>query len=57
MKNAPVKVREIVFALRDGLQNSLKTKLLGLYLYGSLAYDCFNFEMSDIESVSNRPSL
>lgn len=51
-KNAPAKVREIVFALRDGLQNTLGDKLLGLYLYGSLAYDCFNSEMSDIDFVA-----
>lgn len=51
-KNAPVKIREIVFALRDGLQNTLGDKLLGLYLYGSLAYDCFNPEMSDIDFIA-----
>ncbi|MDH5413186.1 MAG: DUF4111 domain-containing protein [Flavobacteriaceae bacterium] len=51
-KNAPAKVREIVFALRDGLQNTLRDKLIGLYLYGSLAYDCFNSEISDIDFVA-----
>ena len=50
-ENAPAEVREIVFALRDGLQNTINDKLLGLYLYGSLAYDCFNPEISDIDFV------
>ncbi|WP_299523713.1 aminoglycoside adenylyltransferase domain-containing protein [Winogradskyella sp.] len=50
-KNTPAKVREIVFALRDGLQNTINDKLIGLYLYGSLAYDCFNPEISDIDFV------
>lgn len=48
-ENAPTKVREIVFALRDGLNDTLREKLLGLYLYGSLAYGCFNPETSDID--------
>ena len=50
-ENAPARVREIVFAFRDGLQNTLRDKLLGLYLYGSLAYGCFNSETSDIDFV------
>ncbi|MEM9674070.1 MAG: aminoglycoside adenylyltransferase domain-containing protein [Bacteroidota bacterium] len=50
-ENAPAKVREIIFSLRDGLQNTLSDKLLGLYLYGSLAYGCFNSETSDIDFV------
>lgn len=50
-ENAPAKVREVVFALRDGLKNTFNDKLLGLYLYGSLAYDCFNPEISDIDFV------
>lgn len=50
-ENAPAKVREIVFNLRDGLQKTLTDKLLGLYLYGSLAYGCFNPEMSDIDFI------
>lgn len=50
-KKAPAKVREIVFDLRDGLQNTINDKLIGFYLYGSLTYDCFNPEISDIDFV------
>ena len=50
-ENAPAEVRDIVFDLRDGLQNTLNGRLIGLYLYGSLAYDCFNPETSDIDFV------
>jgi streptomycin 3"-adenylyltransferase len=50
-KNAPAEVRNIVLSLKDGLQTTLNDKLIGLYLHGSLAYDCFNPEISDIDFV------
>lgn len=51
-ESAPANVREIVFSLRDGLQEIFGDKLLGLYLYGSLSYDCFNPKSSDIDFVA-----
>jgi streptomycin 3"-adenylyltransferase len=50
-KNAPAEVKDIVLSLKDGLQTTLNNKLIGLYLYGSLAYDCFNPEISDLDFV------
>lgn len=51
LENAPSGVKDIIFALKDGLQKTLKDKLIGLYLYGSLAYECFNPAISDIDFV------
>jgi streptomycin 3"-adenylyltransferase len=50
-RNAPAEVKGMVRSLKDGLQTTLNGKLIGLYLYGSLAYDCFNPEISDIDFV------
>ena len=50
-KNAPTEVRKLVFELSKGLQKAINDKLLGLYLYGSLAYNCFNPKISDIDFV------
>lgn len=50
-ENAPAAVRDIVLSLKDGLQNTLSDKLIGLYLYGSLTYNCFNPEISDIDFI------
>lgn len=47
--NCPEHIREFVKGIIANFQNILKDNMVGLYLHGSLAMDCFNPLVSDVD--------
>jgi predicted nucleotidyltransferase len=56
-KEAPAELREQVRALQAGLADVLGDSIVGIYVHGSLALDCFNPARSDADliAVVSRP--
>jgi streptomycin 3"-adenylyltransferase len=50
-EKAPKFVREVLSETLSGVHSILGDNLVGIYLYGSLAMECFNPESSDIDVV------
>src|SRR5258708_22009300 len=42
-------INELLASLLANIQNILETKLIGLYLYGSLVWGDFDYDISDID--------
>jgi len=50
-KNTPSFVRKVLREMLSSLHSILQDNLIGIYLYGSLAMECFNLESSDIDII------
>jgi len=50
-KNIPKLVREVLSETLSGVHSVLRENLIGIYLYGSLAMECFNPKSSDIDII------
>ena len=60
MEEALVRVTEILEQIKTSYQEILKDNLTGIYVHGSIAFGCFNWEKSDIDFlvvVKHAPSL
>jgi len=49
LKNCPEEIKTQITDLKDGLKESLNDRLIGIYLHGSLAMNCFNPLRSDLD--------
>jgi len=47
--SAPQNIIELLTELSSNLQKILKDNLVGIYVHGSLAMNCFNYQTSDID--------
>jgi len=50
-KNAPMSVRKVLREILSTVQSIIQDNLIGLYLHGSLAMDCYNPRSSDIDII------
>ena len=50
-KNCPPEIKKQITDLTDGLKQTLGDRLVGVYLHGSLALNCFNPLRSDIDLI------
>lgn len=50
-ENTPKAVRKVLRETLSVVQSTVQGNLIGLYLYGSLAMDCFNPRSSDIDTI------
>lgn len=54
------RVKNILNNITSSCQNILKENLIGVYIHGSIAFDCFNWDKSDIDFIivtKETPSL
>ncbi len=50
-ENTPKAVRKVLRETLSFVQSTIQGNLIGLYLYGSLAMDCYNPRSSDIDII------
>jgi predicted nucleotidyltransferase len=50
-KNTPKSVRKVLSETLSGVHSILRDNLIGIYLYGSLAMECFNPKSSDLDVI------
>jgi streptomycin 3"-adenylyltransferase len=50
-KNTPKSVRRVLREILSAVQSIIQDNLIGLYLHGSLAMDCYNPRSSDIDII------
>jgi len=50
--SCPVSIKELIKSILENFLDTLSNNLLGLYLHGSLAMDCFNPLISDVDLLA-----
>lgn len=49
MTNIPNSIKEILNQIKEGYLDILKNNLIGIYIHGSIAMNCFNPKLSDVD--------